>query len=264
MTQTRHTSSIHSRKKWPRPADVLSYIGSHLDKTKQRDTPSGMIFTISDILRSLPLPGIKTEFYQEKSGPQAITIFPSIPPPITDDEEMRETIYKRTADRVCLLGQRAVPQDKIWKLLTNFDPWNRGMLQYLSGIVSALRTVTDGEQEKLRQLRLLLSDPPAIHPLPQEELTRLREYTSQLEQRTESVEQKMQEAAKRLAKAKTTYASKKSPHLDKIKGSLFQLIRKSTRWSPNRTARELTALLSAWNTDLAGKDSSHRIASYRR
>src|SRR6185295_1188118 len=100
--------------------------------------------------------------------------------------------------------------------------------------------------------------------LPPEYSAALVAYASRVRRKLKSDEHTVQRAVKLLASAKQKFASKKSSHLHKIKGSLFQLIRKSTGWSRNRTAHELTALLSAWNTNLAGKGSSHRIASYRR
>ena len=69
MTQTRRTSSIHPRKK-PLPSEVRSSLGSYLDKAKKRETFYGMMFTIGEMLGSLPWPGIKTAFHQTGSGPQ--------------------------------------------------------------------------------------------------------------------------------------------------------------------------------------------------
>ena len=92
MTQTRRTSSIHPRKK-PLPSEVRSSLGSYLDKAKKRETFYGMMFTIGEMLGSLPWPGIKTAFHQTGSGPQVHITFPFAILPISHNEESRETVY---------------------------------------------------------------------------------------------------------------------------------------------------------------------------
>lgn len=263
MTQPRRTSSIHLRKK-PLPSEVLSSIGLHLDKAKKRETPFGMMFTICEMLSSLPWPGIKTEFYQTSSVPQALTTFPFATPPISDDKDARGTVYERMAEHVRILALHGVPQEGLRNLLVDFDPWNRKFVEHIEKLVSAIRTALLMERKRLRQLNLLLSDPPTLYPLPPKSSTALVAYAARFQRKIRTDEQTVQRAVKLLDSAKQNFASKKSPHLAKLKRSIFQLIKENTAWSTNRTAHELSALLSHWNADLAGKGSSHRIASYRK
>jgi hypothetical protein len=240
--------------------DVRSKVESMLTKFKRWETPFGVVQKVITLLRNLP--GTSTVAYPDQNA-EAIR-FPFDVEVDGSVAENRGVVCTQTREYVSYLTSHGVPEQPVWEALRDFDSMNRIPLKHCEGIVRSYRVILAQDQNKHNQLDEFLRQPPALHPLSAKERDFLIQLIARQRRGLNDIQRKLLEADSILSKAKKNYGSKKSPHLAKVKASLFQLIRDNTRWSRHRTANEVADLLLTWNAELAGKGTSHRTSSYLR